>query len=166
MYTDGSGIKGQPRLGAAVVHVPTCTTVYIDAGGAKETRTIMRAELVDIHTALEKFATHEWMGISTNYLSSLHAIRRRYSQQGPTRPRDYHHHMLLLSGITDLLEERRRRGFRTTLHKIRAHTNIRGNDPADAAAKMKITQYDSLPESQKLKVVIGEIPPRPPQWVM
>ncbi len=55
--------------------------------------------------------------------------------------------MLLLGGITDLLEERRRKGFRTTLHKIRAHTNIRGNDLADAAAKMAVTQYDSIPES-------------------
>ncbi len=32
VYTDGSGIKGQPRLGAAVIHVPTCTHIYIDAG--------------------------------------------------------------------------------------------------------------------------------------
>ncbi len=70
--------------------------------------------------------------------------------------------MLLLSGITDLLEERRKKGFRTTLHKIRAHTNIRGNDLADAAAKMTVTQYDSLPESNRLKAVIGEIPPSPP----
>ena len=61
----------------------------------------------------------------------------------------------------DLLEERRRRGFRTTLHKIRAHTDIRGNDLTDAAAKMAVTQYDSLPESQRLKVNVGEVPPRP-----
>ena len=47
---------------------------------------------------------------------------------------------------TDLLEERRRRRFQATLHKIRAHINIRGNDLADAAAKMAVTQYDSLPE--------------------
>ena len=74
--------------------------------------------------------------------------------------------MLLLSGITDLLEERRRRGFRTTLHNIREHANIRGNDLADAAAKMAVTQYDSLSESQKTKLDVGEVPPRPPHWVM
>ena len=65
-----------------------------------------------------------------------------------TSPRNYHHHMLLLSGITDLLEERRRREFLTALHKIRVHINIRGNDLAYAAAKMTVTQYNSLPESQ------------------
>ena len=70
--------------------------------------------------------------------------------------------MLLLSGITDLLEDRRMKVFRTTLHKILAHTNIRGNDLADVAAKMVVIQYDSLPESNKLEVAIGEIPPRPP----
>ena len=53
--------------------------------------------------------------------------------------------MLLLSSITDLLEERRSKGFGTALHKIRARTYIRGNDLADAAAKMAVTQYDSLP---------------------
>ena len=42
MYTDGSNIKGQPRLGAAVIHVPTYTIIYIGAGGTEETRTIMR----------------------------------------------------------------------------------------------------------------------------
>ena len=56
MFTDGSGITGQPRLGAAVVHVPTCTTISIYAGGTNETRTIVRTDLVVIYTALDKFA--------------------------------------------------------------------------------------------------------------
>jgi len=58
------------------------------------------------------------------------------------------------------------RGFRTIVHKIRAHTNIRGNDLADADAKMAVTQYESLPETQKLKVDVGGVAPRPPHWVM
>ncbi len=136
VYTDGFDIKGQPRLGAAVVHVPTCTTIYIDAGGTDQTRTIMRAELVAIYTALDKFAIHERVGVFTDSMSSLHAIQHRYTNPGIHGPQQYHHHRLLLSGIADLLEERRRQGFRTILHKIRAHTNIRGNDLADAAAKM------------------------------
>jgi len=126
----------------------------------------MRAELVAIYTALDKFSTHEWVGIFTDSLSSIHAIRQSYAHQGLTNTMNYHHHMLLLSGITDLLEERRKRGLRTTLHKTRAYTNIRGNDLADAAAKMAVTHYDSLPESQKLRVDIGEVPPRPTHWVM
>ena len=63
IYTDGSDIEGHPRLGAAVVHIPTATTIYIDAAGTDETRTIMRAELVAIYTALTTFASHEWIGI-------------------------------------------------------------------------------------------------------
>jgi len=71
VYTDGSDIKRQPRLGVAVVHVPTCTNIYIDARETYETRTIMRAEMVAIYTALEKFATHELVGIFTDSLSGL-----------------------------------------------------------------------------------------------
>jgi hypothetical protein len=59
VYTDGSDIKGQPRLGAAVVnYIPTRTTVYIDASGKEETRTIMWAELVAVHMTRTTFATH------------------------------------------------------------------------------------------------------------
>jgi len=127
VYTDGSNIKGQPRLGAAVEHFPTGTTIYIDAGGKKETRTIMWVEPVAIYTALAEFSIHEGVGIFTNYLSSQQVIQHRYTNQGTRGSQTYHHHLLLLSGIMDLLEERRRRGFRTTLQKIRAHTTIRGS---------------------------------------
>jgi len=111
----------------------------------------MRAELVAIYTALEKKSMHEWVRIFTDSLSSMHAIRQRHTNQGSSNPPSYYHHMLLLSGITYFLEERRMRGFETTLHKIRAYTKIRGNDLAYAAAKLAVTQYDSQLESQKLK---------------
>ena len=71
VYSDGCDIHGQPCLGAAVIHVPTCTTIYIDACGTYKTHTIMRAELMDIYTALDKFASHERVGIFTDSLSSL-----------------------------------------------------------------------------------------------
>ena len=86
VYTNGSNIKDQPRLGATVIHVLTCTAIYIDEGGTKETRTIMRAELAAIYTALDKFATHKWVGIFTDSLSSLQAIRHRYTYQGQSSP--------------------------------------------------------------------------------
>ena len=54
-----------------MVHVPTCTTIYIDARGTDEARTIMRAELVAIYTALGKIAAHERVGIFKDSLSSL-----------------------------------------------------------------------------------------------
>ena len=43
IYTDGSNIKGNPRLRALVTHVPIRSTIYTDAGGIDETRTIMRS---------------------------------------------------------------------------------------------------------------------------
>jgi len=145
-----------------VVHFPTCTTIYIDASGTNETRTIMRAELVAIYKAIDKFAPHEWIGIFTESLSSIHAIRHRYTTPGSHGPQHYHHHVLLLSGIRDLLEKRRWHGFRTTLHRLRAHTHILSNYLAYATAKLTVTQYESLPEDKKLKVNIGEVAPRPP----
>ena len=118
MYIDGSDIKVQPRLGDAMVHVPTCTTIYIDARTQTKTHNIMRMDLVAIHTALDKLAKHEWVGIFTDSLSSLQAIRHRYTNPRTRGPQDYQHHLLLLSRIMDLQEERHRQGLRTTLHKI------------------------------------------------
>ncbi len=81
---DGSDIKGHPRLGAAVVHIPTRTTIYIDATGSEETRTIMRTELVAIHTALTRFEDPSWLGTFTNSLFSLQAIRLHHYRPGLT----------------------------------------------------------------------------------
>ncbi len=106
VYTDGSDISGHPSLGAAVVHIPTSTTIYIYAAGTEDTRTIMRAELVAIHTAPSTFSTHSWIGIFTDSLSSLQAIRRHRTNPGITSAKHYHHHRLLLESISDLLETR------------------------------------------------------------
>ena len=65
----------------------------------------MRGEFVAIYTALDKFATHEWVGVFTDSLSSLQAIQQHYTHLGPNSPHDYHHHLLILREITDLLEE-------------------------------------------------------------
>ena len=149
-----------------MVHIPSSTTIYADAAGTKETRTIMRAELVAIHTALTTFDTHEWISIYMDSLSSLQAIRHRSTNPSTIGVNHCYHHRLLLGSITDLLETRRSAGLRTTLHKIRAHTNIRGNDLADAAAKLAVTRFDTLLPPQTLRVEIGGIVPRPTHWVM
>jgi ribonuclease HI len=166
VYTDGSDIEGYPRLGAAVVHIPTSTTIFIYAAGTEETRTIMRAEQVAIHTALATFEDHEWIGIFTDSLSGLQAIRYQHAHPSIRSARDYHHHKILLESIVDLLETRKLAGRRTTLHTIRAHTNIRGNNLADAAAKLAVRSFDTLPPNQTLRVDIGEIAPRPQYWIM
>jgi hypothetical protein len=115
IYTDGSDIKGHPRLGAAMVHIPPRTPIYIDATGCEETRTILRAELVTIHTALTRFEDHPWIGIFTDSLSSLRAIRLHYYKPGLATAPHYHHHMFLLQSITNLLETRRKKGYSTSL---------------------------------------------------
>jgi hypothetical protein len=76
------------------MHIPIRTNIYIDVAGCEETRTIMRAELVDIHTALSRFEDHSWLGIFTDSLSSLQAIRLHYYKPGLAP--HYHHGMLLL----------------------------------------------------------------------
>ncbi len=90
-----------------MVHIPTNTTIFIDAAGCEETHTIKRAELVAIHTALIRFADHPWQGIFTDSLSRIQAIRLHYQRPGLSITPNYHHHMLLLQSITDLLETRR-----------------------------------------------------------
>ena len=56
--------------------------IYIDAGGTYKTRTIMRAEQVAIYMILHKFAAQDWVGIFTDSLSGLEAIRHRYINPG------------------------------------------------------------------------------------
>ncbi len=58
--------------------------------------------------------------------------------------------MPLLTIITYLLDARRSAKFATTLQKLRGHTNIRGNDFADAAAKLAVQRCDTLPQGQML----------------
>ncbi len=87
-----------------MVHTPTRTTIHTNATGCEETRTIMRVQLVAIHTALTRFEDHPWLGIFTDSLSSLQAIRLHYYKPGLTTAPRYHHHMLLLQSISDHLD--------------------------------------------------------------
>ena len=57
-------------------------------------------------------------------------------------------------------------GFHTTLHKIRMHTKIRGNDLADAAAKLAVQNFDTLSHAQTTRVDIGKAAPCPAHRVM
>ena len=74
--------------------------------------------------------------------------------------------MTLLESIVERLETRQSAGRRTTLHKIRAHINIRGKDLADAAPKLAVRSFDTLPTNQTLRVDIGEIAPRQHYCIM
>ncbi len=103
----------------------------------------MRTEPNAIYTVLTTCVTHDWIGIFTDSLSSIQAIRHHHTNPGTTCAKHYHHHRLMLGSIIDLLETRRLAGLSIALHKIRAYTNIRGNDLADAAAKLAHTMKHS-----------------------
>ncbi len=90
------------------MHIPTSTITYKDAAGTEETRTIMRTELVAIHTALSTLYNHMWICIFTDSLSSLQAIRHHYTNPGTTSAKHYHRHKLMLESIADLLDTRQR----------------------------------------------------------
>ncbi len=47
------------------------TTLNIDAAGNDETRAIMRAKQVSMHTALAKFDNHRWIGVLADSLFNL-----------------------------------------------------------------------------------------------
>ena len=74
--------------------------------------------------------------------------------------------MALINAIIDLIRYRDEKGLHTTLRKIRAHSNIRGNDLADQTAKRVVSNFDDIPDDQKTTVTIGKNAPRPNFWVM
>jgi ribonuclease HI len=150
--TDGSYKESKPRLGASVIHSPTNTTTYIDASGQEETHTIMRAEQAAIHVALNVHKHEPWLGIFTDSKTSLHAIKNELQRPSHTT---YHHHKPLIAAIVDFLPNRAELVLTAILDKIRGHTNIRGNDLADVAAKRVVSNWDDIPEHQKLTVTIG-----------
>jgi hypothetical protein len=123
----------------------------------------MRAELTTIYVALDTYKDYPWMGIFTDSQTSLHAIRNEL--QRPSHI-EYHHHKPLIATIFTLLQYRMNRNLPTVLHKIRSHTNIRGNDLVDAAAKRVVSAFEDIPDHQKVTVTIGKHAERPNYWVM
>jgi ribonuclease HI len=118
----------------------------------------MRAELVAIQVALNTYKDDPWIGIFTDSQTSLHAIQNELHRPSHTI---YHHHKPLITAIVKSLQYRIRLGLATILHKIRGHTQINGNDLADAAAKRVVTAFEDIPEHQKLTVTIGKYAERP-----
>jgi ribonuclease HI len=163
IYTDDSIKKGQPRIRAAVIHCPTNTTTYIDASGQDETHTITRAELVAIQVALNTCKDDPWIGIFTDSQTSLHAIQNDLHRPSHTA---YHHHKPLITVIVSSIQYRIRLSLPTILHRIRGHTNIRGNDLEDAAAKRVVRAFKDIREHQKVTVTIGKYAERPEFRVM
>jgi ribonuclease HI len=123
----------------------------------------MRAELAAIHVALTVHKHDPWLGIFTDSKTSLHAIQNELQKPSHTT---YHHHKPLIAAIVDSLLYIAELGFTTILHKIRGHTDIRGNDLADVTGKKVVSNWDDIPEHQKLTVTIGWQVERPTYWIM
>ena len=100
IYTAGSLKRGQPRLGAAVIHSLTSTTSYIDASGLDETRTIMRAELAAIRAVLNTYKDEPCICILTCSQTSLHANQNELQRPSHTT---YHHHKPFIAAIVTTL---------------------------------------------------------------
>jgi len=111
----------------------------------------MRAKLVAIHAALDKYKNDSWIGIFTDSQASLHAIQNQLQLPSHTT---YHHHKPLIAAIVNTLHYRASLCLPTQINKIRGHTNIRGNDLADAAIKLVVTSFEDIPEHQKLIITI------------
>ncbi len=113
----------------------------------------MRAELTAIQVALNKYKDDPWVGIFTDSQTSLHAIQNELHRPSHM---DYHHHKPLITEIVNSLQYRIKLGLPTILRKIRGHTNIKGNDLVDAAAKRVVTTFEDIPAHQKVTVTIGK----------
>ena len=148
VYTDGSYKQTShkaspidadcdaPGIGAGVYFPPQAANEddergvpIVPAGDSHPQNTINRAELVGILAALR----HGAHMIATDSLSSMYQIKKMLR-----RPQDLlnHQHCEL---IKEIVTEIVNRGLRTTLHKIKGHASIIGNEKADAIAKAAAT---------------------------
>ena len=150
VYTDGSykpatGRRASPAdaecdapgIGAGVYFPPHATNEeddqavpIIPVGDERHPQnTINRAELVGILAALKHGANR----VATDSLASMYQIKKMLR-----RPQDLinHQHCALLKEIiADLVNK----GVLTTLHKVKGHSSIIGNENADAIAKAAAT---------------------------
>jgi ribonuclease HI len=110
----------------------------------KGLQNILRVEMTAIHhnlKLLNQLFPHEPTHIFTDSLNSLYLINTQIKH--PTQQNN-HLDKLLLADIVKMLQNRT---FPLTIHKVRAYTNIIGNEEADKLAKEgnKIILIDELP---------------------
>jgi hypothetical protein len=123
----------------------------------------MRAELIAIHVAFDKYRHDPWIGLFTDFKTSLDAIQHELQRLSHTK---YHNYKPLLADIVNTLQYRAELAQPTIIRKIRGRTNIKGNDLADTTAKKIVTTFEDIPENLKLTITIGRQAERPPYWVM
>ena len=161
-YTDGSKVEGSSRLGAAVVP-PVGPGIPIDATGAQETNTVVRAELAAIYVALDHSRGERVVRLLTDSMTAIDKLRaqvlRPYTQRTD-------HHLPLLRAIVSLIALRdAQEGFVTAIYKVPAHRGVVGNEAADALARRvaKVQPGGELPQGT-VRCDLGAEPHRPPFW--
>ena len=148
VYTDGSCIKdnnGGPNLVGAAIFVSgrsvTAERTYmVNPGGKAYTHTINRAELSAIHMALgdEVTPVNKNITIYTDSLCSIQYIHKML--RAPGRLMECKHKDLI-NNIVVALSARAMAGAHTYIYKVTSHKfNIRGNEKADAAARLSAMQ--------------------------
>ena len=148
VYTDGSYKQTShkaspidaecdaPGIGAGVYFPPQAANEddergvpIVPAGDSQPQNTINRAELVGILAALR----HGAHMIATDSLSSMYQIKKML--RCPQDLLNHQHCELIKEIVTEIVN----RGLRTTLHKVKGHASIIGNEKADAIAKAAAT---------------------------
>lgn len=140
LFTDGSRFTDDDgtHVGAAVVEVvplddETESIQTVVACKLGESNTVFEAEMTAIKEAALKAASYppgKKVAIMTDSLSSLCAIK------SPT-PRSK-----LTIACQKAIDATREKGIELTLHHVKAHVGVSGNESADAAAKHSATTGD------------------------
>lgn len=96
------------------------------------TNTVYRAELAGIWGWLTRYIESPKIFNLSDSLNSLRAVSNCVHRPWTLY---FHKHKELIFDILRLLRDRSDRGFQTVLAKVRAHSNIWGNEKADELAK-------------------------------
>ncbi|XP_050714195.1 uncharacterized protein LOC126997240 [Eriocheir sinensis] len=135
IYTDGSHSPSPPSTASAIYdpRTSTCRTWRLPP----ETD-VLTAELYALHQALAHLHTTHARGkavIYTDSLSSLHLLLSRHPTSSTALAHTTQRALLLLTS----------EGWEVTLQWVPSHSGIKGNNIADAAAKMALADVNITP---------------------
>jgi ribonuclease HI len=148
MYTDGSkleekdGDSTRTGLGAAVVDLTRDKVVYVDPVALDGVnKTINRAEMAALYVALMEGRDKAELNILTDSQVSIRWILNEIHR--PMRTAKLMHREIVRA-VVDLIMTRDKEGRSTFIGKVKAHAGVRGNDLADAAAKLQVTRASGI----------------------
>ncbi len=116
IYTDGSQIKGNPVLGAAIIYPKTHTTTHIEIKSQEERHTIYRAELAAITIAFETNKLEHKISILTDSAFGINTIRKYAIDPLSFH---YHPHKHLLQLSDNIIHTRDNMGYKIHIGKVK-----------------------------------------------